>query len=428
MEPLAFYSIFPYIAQMAQRNGNLAEYDIGFYSGLFESLFSAVQAICLIFWSSMADRYGGKTMLICSLLGTSAGTLLFGFATSLWQMALFRSLSGAVDGATVIVRAMIGERCTSETRTQAFSWCSFAGNIALFLGPLVGCALANPAGQYLSMFGGIVFFERHPFAFPGIALSVLSASCALIVYFFVEESVREKDSHSEAELSDSPSLFAWSYIWELLKAPRVASMLSTFIHVMILASAVMAVVGTLTLYTGKVHGGLGFSAHQITLYLLAQGISKAIWVLLVFLSLQRRVGTNGMVNAGAVEFPLFFAGYIVMNTFLRNGSPVALITYRVVLGIMTLIGPAFFILITAIQIGVQDVAPSPRAIGALTAMAESANSIVQAVFPAISTTVSAISAREQILNGYLGWVILIVIGGCLGLRGLSSFWRNSWTP
>ncbi|KAM0468588.1 hypothetical protein ACHAP7_010727 [Fusarium lateritium] len=409
MEPLAFYSIFPYIAQMTQRNGKLAEYDIGFYSGLFESLFSAVQAICLIFWSSMADKYGGKTMLICSLLGTSAGTLLFGFATSLWQMALFRSLSGAVAGATVIVRTMIGERCTSETRTQAFSWCSFAGNIALFIGPLVGGGLANPAAQYQSVFGGTVFFERHPFALP--------------VSFYVEESLLEKDSHSEAELSNSPSLFAWSYIRELLKAPGVTSMLSTFVHVMILASAVMAV-GTLTLYTGVVHGGLGFSAHQITLYMTAQGISEAIWVLLVFPSLQRRVGTNGMVNAGAIAFPLFFAGYIVMNAFLRNGGPVALILYHIVLGIMALIGPAIFILITAIQIGVQDVAPSPRAIGALTAMAESANSIVQAVVPAISTTVSAISAREQILHGYLSWAILIVIGGCLGLRGLSSFWRN----
>ncbi|SPJ73372.1 uncharacterized protein FTOL_03102 [Fusarium torulosum] len=117
MEPLAFYSIFPYIAQMTQRNGNLTEFDIGFYSGLFESLFSAVQAVYLIFWSSMADRYGGKTILIFNLLETSAGTLLFGFATSLWQMAPFRSLSGAVAGATVIVRTMIGERCTSETRT-----------------------------------------------------------------------------------------------------------------------------------------------------------------------------------------------------------------------------------------------------------------------------------------------------------------------
>lgn len=117
-----------------------------------------------------------------------------------------------------------------------------------------------------------------------------------------------------------------------------------------------------------------------------------------------------------------------MNTFLRNGSPVALIMYRVVLGIMALIGPAIFFLITAIQIGVQNIAPSPRAIGAFTAMAESYNSIAQAVVPVISMTVSAISACEQILQGYLSWVILIAIGGCFGLRGLSSFWRNRWLP
>jgi len=67
MEPLAFYSIFPYIAQMTQHVGQLPESDIGFYSGLFESLFSAVQATVLIFWGSMADRVGGKTVLVYSL-------------------------------------------------------------------------------------------------------------------------------------------------------------------------------------------------------------------------------------------------------------------------------------------------------------------------------------------------------------------------
>ncbi len=35
-------SIFRYIAQMTQQVGNLPESDIGFYSGLFESLFTVV--------------------------------------------------------------------------------------------------------------------------------------------------------------------------------------------------------------------------------------------------------------------------------------------------------------------------------------------------------------------------------------------------
>ncbi|AEO56067.1 hypothetical protein MYCTH_2125036 [Thermothelomyces thermophilus ATCC 42464] len=44
MEPIAFFSIFPFVAQMVQRNGRLPESDVGFYSGLIKSLFSAASA------------------------------------------------------------------------------------------------------------------------------------------------------------------------------------------------------------------------------------------------------------------------------------------------------------------------------------------------------------------------------------------------
>ncbi|KAF4439337.1 Major facilitator superfamily transporter [Fusarium austroafricanum] len=415
MEPMAFFSIFPYIAQMVERNGKLPEAEIGFYSGLIESLFSATQALVLVFWGSMADRVGGKTMLVWSLLGTAAGSVLFGFASSLWTMTLFRCFTGLVSGGNVVIRAMIGERCTTaESRTQAFSWYSLAGNLALFLGPLIGGALANPASQYPAVCKGIELFESFPFALPGIAVGVLSAMSAIVIAFCVDEAEQEKQSISDADPSATSSGLDWALIWELIKAPGVSAMLCAFVHVMLIGSAFMAV-GSLTLYTGVGRGGMGFSAHQIAMYMTVQGAAEAVWLLLVFPPLHRRLGTRGIIFAGVAAFPLFFAGYILMNAFLRNGSSAAFMSYQVVLGAMALLGPGVFMVITAVQLGLQEVSPSPRTLGTLNAIAESASSLVRSVVPAISTMTFAVGVRDQIMDGYLVWVILILLGGSLAI-------------
>lgn len=50
IEPIAFFSIFPFINQMIRETGNLDERDVGFYSGLIESLFSLTQMLLMIQW------------------------------------------------------------------------------------------------------------------------------------------------------------------------------------------------------------------------------------------------------------------------------------------------------------------------------------------------------------------------------------------
>jgi hypothetical protein len=53
VEPIAFFSIFPYINFMIERVGNVEKEDVGFYSGLIESLFSATQMCVMIFWGKV---------------------------------------------------------------------------------------------------------------------------------------------------------------------------------------------------------------------------------------------------------------------------------------------------------------------------------------------------------------------------------------
>lgn len=55
VEPIAFFGIFPYINFMIEKVGNVEKEDVGFYSGLIESLFSATQMCVMILWGKVCS-------------------------------------------------------------------------------------------------------------------------------------------------------------------------------------------------------------------------------------------------------------------------------------------------------------------------------------------------------------------------------------
>jgi len=54
--PIAFFSIFPYINFMIEKVGGVDKEEVGFYSGLIESLFSATQMCVMVFWGKVRER------------------------------------------------------------------------------------------------------------------------------------------------------------------------------------------------------------------------------------------------------------------------------------------------------------------------------------------------------------------------------------
>jgi hypothetical protein len=53
VEPIAFFGIFPYINFMIEKIGNVEKEEVGFYSGLIESLFSATQMCVMLLWGKV---------------------------------------------------------------------------------------------------------------------------------------------------------------------------------------------------------------------------------------------------------------------------------------------------------------------------------------------------------------------------------------
>lgn len=418
-EPVAFFAIFPYIAQMVQRNGGLPESDVGFYSGLIESVFSIAQMCCLLFWGRLADRIGRKPVLVYSLAGMALGPALFGMARSIRQMVLLRCFAGVFSGSGLVVRTMIGDHSTPETQAMAFSWFGFSGNVGIFIGPIIGGLLAEPARNMPALFGDSGFFVDYPYALPGFAIGVVVAVGGVACALFLEETLDRKQAASvsggagdgsETEMRDGADMT----IRQIIKAPGVAIVIGMYSHVMLLGFVYTAIL-PLALFTPVALGGVGFSSAEISLYMAVQGVSQGLWLLLVFPRLQRRVGTKGVMRVCAYGYPWFLASFVLLNVLLRQGSEPARVWFWVIGSTVAVIGPFVSMAFTCVQLALQSISPHPHLLGTVNAVALTLASAIRSFAPGLATTVYAIGARNQVLYGHLAWVILVLISATLSV-------------
>ncbi|GKT56468.1 major facilitator superfamily transporter [Colletotrichum tofieldiae] len=408
VEPMAFFSIIPYINQMAQQNGNLAYADVGFYSGLIESMFSLAQALVMIFWGKLSDRVGRKPVLVFSLVGVTLATSIFGMAQTIWQMVLFRCLAGVFGGTIVTMRTMVAEHSTPKTQARAFSWFAFSGNLGLFLGPLLGGALADPVHQYPGVFKS-QFFHDYPYALPSFVIGFIGLTAALTSFLFLEETLK-KAHHGEGDHGPVAPKKHTRSITELIKSKGVGNVLYVYGHLMLLAIAYTAIV-SLFWFTPVKLGGYGFTSFQISIMLAVSGIAQSLWLLVIFPPLQHRIGTNGVLRVCSYAYPWFYLTCPLGNLILKASanSPNLITFFWVFVPISLAIGSGVSMSFTGIQLALNDVSPSPQFLGTLNALALTGTSVIRAFTPALFTSLFAIGARTQYLWGYAIWVLMIAL-------------------
>lgn len=329
VDPVSFFCIFPFVNEMIYEMGNVDEADVGFYSGLIvrlmivvrihtltichqESLFSITQMCVMLFWGRAADKLGRKPVLVLSLIGLSITVSLFGFAKSIWQMILFRCMAGVFSGSVVCIRVMLQELSTPRTQARAFGFFAAAGNVGIFIGPVIGGGLSKLAHHYPdSIFGKSRLLNDYPYAPPTIASGGFALFAATITALFVRETL-------DGEALNKPGKRGHVTTWGLLKSPGVPFVL--FIHGW--ASLVgfgYAVLTPVFWFTSRDLGGFGFDERRISVFLGITGASQAVWLLFVFASLQHRIGTGGVLRLCAWAYPFFFAMNPFFNWCLRAG-------------------------------------------------------------------------------------------------------------
>ncbi|KAF2250677.1 MFS general substrate transporter [Trematosphaeria pertusa] len=397
VEPIAFFAIFPYINSMIEKVGGVDKEDVGFYSGLIESLFSATQMCVMIFWGKASDRFGRKPVLSLSLFGVTFATALFGLSQSIWQMILFRCLAGVFAGTIVTVRTMITENSTKKTQARAFSYFAFAGNLGIFTGPLIGGALERPAEKFKSIFGRVRFFRDYPYALPGFTCALIGLSAAVLTTLFVKETLH---IHRDKK-SDEPPMSTW----ELIKHPGIPQVIAIYNYAMLLAFAFTAVYPVF-MYTPVYLGGIGFPPELIAAFMGLGGASQALWLLLAFPPLHSRIGTGGILRLCSWVWPLMFMVDPICNVFLRYNLK---ISFWILFPTGMVLGSGVAMAFTAVQLTINDMAPSHETFGTLNAIVLALQSGLRAIVPAVSTSIYATGVRYHIAGGQLFWILLILV-------------------
>ena len=101
--------VFPFIIDKLGASGSALGILVA-TAALTEFLFGPI-------WGSISDRVGRKPILMIGMFGYALSMFVFGIATQLWMLLLFRALSGILSSATMTTTmAYIGDSTSEKSR------------------------------------------------------------------------------------------------------------------------------------------------------------------------------------------------------------------------------------------------------------------------------------------------------------------------
>lgn len=140
--------------------------------GLLFASYSIMQLVFAPVLGRLSDKHGRRPILLISLLGTSLGFLILGFATTLWMLFLGRIIDGISGGNISTAQAYIADVTTKENRARGMGLIGAAFGLGFVFGPAIGGILSR---------WGI----NVPFLFAG----GLAFANAILLYFTLPETV-----------------------------------------------------------------------------------------------------------------------------------------------------------------------------------------------------------------------------------------------
>ncbi|GJJ06655.1 hypothetical protein Clacol_000850 [Clathrus columnatus] len=415
MPPVVFEVIFPFINQMILEIGIVNDPErVGFYSGIVESVFSVMSFLAVMPASYLSDRIGRKPIIIVGSLGMAISTTSFGFSKSLLSMIISRCVGGASGSVSVSSKIVLGECTDRSNQGKAFQFLTIAYRVGQIVGLPLGGILAHPERNF-PIFRS-KFWISYPFALPCFVASGFAIIIVFLTYFVLEETLpskrrsgssQPKNSHSNS--SSTESVLIQSVESNDVPAPSMKSVLTPPIISLLISNAAMVwasetIFSVFPLYsfTPVPSGGLGLNEAGI-------GIQLAI---------------RALIHVGMMPF------YSTLEQFF--GGTVRF--YRVVMWIWPIVfGSNVRILLlacqccprdilpslgTSVSIMVTDASPSAKALSTINGLSQMATILPQAIAPAFTTALFAVSIKSGIVGACGGAL------QCITLRESTSDWRS----
>lgn len=146
------------------------------WGGILASIFAVMQFICGPILGSLSDTFGRRPVILVSLIFMAFDYIIMGLATSVWMLLFGRVLGGITASTHSTAAAYVADISSSEQKAARFGYIGAGFGIGFVLGPIIGGLLGEIG-------------PRIPF----FAAAIVSALNAAACYFFLPESLRNKN-------------------------------------------------------------------------------------------------------------------------------------------------------------------------------------------------------------------------------------------
>ena len=118
-----------------------------FHASSFEAAallaaFSAASFVASPLWGRLSDRIGRKPVLLISLAGTAAGSLLTGLAGGLVLLFVARVVDGVSGASVAVAQASVSDLASPAERPRLFGLLGAAFGVGFVAGPAIGALAA----------------------------------------------------------------------------------------------------------------------------------------------------------------------------------------------------------------------------------------------------------------------------------------------
>ncbi|NNE98225.1 MAG: MFS transporter [Pyrinomonadaceae bacterium] len=250
-----------------------------FEIGLLFSSYSAMQFVFSPILGGLSDKYGRRPILFFSLIGSSIGYLVIGFASVLWMVFLGRIIAGVTGGNISTAQAYIADVTNRKNRAKGMGLFGAAFGLGFVFGPAIGGVLSR-------------YGIQAPFLFAA-GLTFLNA---IALYFVLPESLKLEDRNKSEGRKN--------HFAESLEALRDSRFTILTVLYFILVTAFSIMTASFALYTMF---RFGYNAEQNGYLFFYIGVLAVILQGFLFGRLANKFGESWLVVLGSFLLVIAFA-------------------------------------------------------------------------------------------------------------------------